>query len=151
MKKSPKDSELYDNLQPSKFTGDGFLGTDTRPVAEIIASDKRKLEELGLDNEGLSAKLDDAFIKAQEALGAEVQIKQGVSAVYYESRGRIPSPFKGEGTFEKGEVVITEINTGERIIITRLSIHLIEKHGFFQGAGSRYRLDPGKAVKLLFS
>ncbi len=53
-----------------------------------------------------------------------------------------------DGVFEKGAVV-REKETGQQMIITQLGIALIERHHFFQGLGSRYRIDPEVAVRLL--
>jgi hypothetical protein len=86
---------------------------------------------------------------AQKALGADILIRTGVTAKFYESMGRVPSPFQGDGVFEKGEVVLKDLQDDHGIIITRLGIHLIEKHGFFQGKGSPYRIDPLAAITLL--
>jgi len=56
--------------------------------------------------------------------------------------GRIPSPFIGDGVFEKGEAELQDESSAQKFYITRLGIHLIEKYGFFQGHGSRYRIEP---------
>jgi hypothetical protein len=63
--------------------------------------------------------------------------------------GRIPSPFQGDGVFEKGDIVVKNAATGEELVLTRLGLALIGKHGFFQGHGSRYRIDPERAAALL--
>jgi len=63
--------------------------------------------------------------------------------------GKIPSPFTGEGVFRKGEVVIKNRTTGDKMVLTPLSIHLIKAHGFFQGKGSGYRIEPDIAAALL--
>ena len=44
MKETPQDKSLEERLGASKFSGEGFLGTDHRPVNEIIADDRRTLE-----------------------------------------------------------------------------------------------------------
>jgi hypothetical protein len=93
--------------------------------------------------------LEEAYRQAREGLGTEVEIIPGITARFYESMGRIPSPFRGDGVFEKGEAVITDTSSNDQIIITRLSVHLIRKHGFFQGRGSRFRIDPEKAMRIL--
>ncbi len=136
-------------LSASKFSGEGFLGDDHRPITEIIADDLRTLEELGLTLEELVGALRDVFDEARGAFGAEVEVRPGVTAVSHESMGRIPSPFRGDGVFEKGDVVVTVKDTGEELVITRLGLVLIEKHNFFQGRGSRYRIDPERAVSIL--
>jgi len=149
MKRSPDEEHLRTNLGPSKFSAEGFLGHDDRPLEEIIASDLRSLEELGATRGQLVYTLRDVYNKAKEAFGAEIHVAPDVTAVYYEARGRVPSPFRGDGTFEKGEVMVRNVQNNQSLLVTNLSIHLIEKHGFFQGKGARYRIDPGTAVEML--
>ena len=149
MQETPEDKALEDRLGASKFSGEGFLGTDHRPVDEIIADDRRTLERLGVPPEKLLAALRNAYEKARAALGGEVEIRPGLTAIAHESMGRIPSPFRGDGVFEKGDIVVTDSSSGEGFILTSLGLALIEKHGFFQGRGSRYRIDPARAAALL--
>jgi hypothetical protein len=149
MKQSPFEKDLTLNLNPSKFSAQGFLGTDTRPVDEIVNEDMAVLERHRVSKEMLVQALSEVYEMAQKVFGAEVLIRTGVTAVFHESMGRVPSPFQGDGVFEKGEVVLKDLQGGEGIIITRLGIHLIEKHGFFQGKGSPYRIDPAAAMSLL--
>ena len=148
MKETPEDKALEDRLGASKFSGEGFLGSDHRPVDEIVAADLHALAQLGVSKDALLAALRDAFEKARAALGGEVAIRPGVTAVAHESMGRIPSPFRGDGVFEKGEVVVAA-PSGAGFILTSLGLALIEKHGFFQGRGARYRIDPARAAALL--
>ena len=148
MQETPEDKALEDRLGASKFSGEGFLGTDHRPVDEIVAADLHALAQLGVSKETLLAALRDAFEKARAALGGEVAIRPGVTAVAHESMGRIPSPFRGDGVFEKGDVVLASA-AGEQLVLTALGLAMIEKHAFFQGHGSRYRIDPVRAAALL--
>jgi len=149
MKETPEDNALSQRLSASKFSGEGFLGTDRRPVEEIISDDQRTLDRLGLTAGVLLQALQNAFDSARGAFGADVDIRPGVTAISHESMGRIPSPFQGDGVFEKGDVVVTQADTGEQLVITSLGLALIEKHGFFQGHNSRYRLDPERVAALL--
>ncbi len=148
MKLSPQDRRLIHNLAPSKFSKDGFLGTDTRSLEEIIAEDLRTLKKTGVSKELLARTLRDAYQKAKDAFGAEIEIRKNVKAVFHESMGRIPSPFCKDGLFEKGEAVVTDTVNKISLIITSLGINLIENHDFFQGRGCRFRIDPLDAVKI---
>lgn len=148
MKLSPQDLNLIHNLRPSKFSKDGFLGSDTRFLEEIIADDLRTLKKAGVSKESLLQALKDAYQKAKEAFGAEIEIKKNVKAMFHESMGRIPSPFCKDGLFEKGEAVITDHTNNLSLIITTLAINLIEKHDFFQGRGCRFRIDPADAIQI---
>jgi hypothetical protein len=148
MKLSPQDKKLIHNLGPSKFSKEGFLGTDTRSFEEIIADDLRTLERTGVSKELLLQALKDTYQKAKEAFGAEIEIRKNVKAVFHESMGRIPSPFCKDGLFEKGEAVVTDSTNNLSLIITSLGINLIERHDFFQGRGCRFRIDPLVAIKI---
>jgi hypothetical protein len=148
MQETPEDNALNDRLSASKFSGEGFLGTDHRPVKEIISDDQRILERIGVTRAVLLAALRSTFDKVRAAFGDEVQICPGITAISHESMGRIPSPFQGDGVFEKGDVVVTQADSGEQLVITSLGLALIEKHGFFQGHNSRYRLDPERVAAL---
>jgi hypothetical protein len=149
MKETPQDKALEDRMGASQFSGEGFLGIDHRPVDQIVADDLRTLERLGVSKEQLLTALRGVFEKARAAMGGEVAIRPGINAVAHESMGRIPSPFRGDGVFEKGDVVVKNSSTGEELVVTSLGLALIEKHDFFQGRGSRYRTDPARAVALL--
>jgi hypothetical protein len=149
MKHSPHDNGLRSRLGPTKFSAGGFLGTDSRPLDEIVADDLRALEQSGVSKPALVRALRRAYEKARGAQGGPAEIRPGVTAVFHESMGRIPSPFRGDGVFPKGEASVADAATGRRIIITALGIDLIERHDFYQGKGSRYRIDPLLAVWML--
>lgn len=149
MKQSPSEKNLRRNLGPSKFSAEGFLGHDPRPVDEIVADDLRTIERSGVSLEELLGALRHAYEAARQALGAEVEIRPGVVSVFYESRGRIPSPFRDGKTYEKGEAVVTDHASGRRLVLTELGLALIGRHGFFQGRGSRYRIEPAEAIEIL--
>lgn len=148
MKLSPLEQKLIHNLGPSKFSKEGFLGTDTRSLEEIISDDLYTLKKAGVSKEVLVQTLKDAYQKAKEAFGAEVEITKNVKTVFHESRGRIPSPFCRDGLFEKGEAVVVDHASNLSLVITSLGINLIEKHDFFQGRGCRFRIDPLVAIKI---
>jgi hypothetical protein len=144
-----KTENLADILGPSKFSKDGFLGTDIRTPEEIIKTDLEALAGCGIDNKKIVTALRSAYVAAERALGNPVEIADGVTAVHHDVRGRIPSPFQEDGTFQKGETVVSEKSSNASFCITPLSINLIEKHGFFQGKGSPYRIEPDIAARIL--
>ncbi len=149
MKKSPQDSSLFNNFKPSKFSGSGFMGSDTRTIEEIISADEHFLHSAGVTSEIMADALSGIFDRTVNAPGNITEVGDGIFATYYESRGSIPCPFRGHSAFAKGEVVLTDKIRGKEIIITRLAIHLIKEHKFFQGAGNRFRIDPAAALEIL--
>ena len=47
------------------------------------------------------------------------------------------------------EGVSLRIESGKTLTFTGLQIHLVEAHGFYEGRGSRYRLDPARLKEVL--
>jgi hypothetical protein len=148
MKETPADKSLEERLAPPASPArlprhrSPPRGRNQSPPTSIA------LRELDVPGSRLLAALRDAFDKARGALGGEVDIRPGLTAVAHESMGRIPSPFQGDGVFEKGDVVLTDSATGEQLVLTALGLSMIEKHHFFQGRGSRYRNEPARAARL---
>ncbi len=140
--------ELDAALSPSGFSGDGFLGQDSRSFGEIVEEDLAMLRNQDVGKESLADALEFIHCKARDALGAEVACGPGIVAVHHESRGKIPSPL-GDGLFEKGETVVTDRTRGTTLVLSALSIHLIRVRGFFQGRGSRYRIEPAVAIEIM--
>jgi len=142
MKRSPDEQRVLDRMRPGVLSGDGFLGSDTRPLGEIIDTDRSTLVGLGTTPGELAAHLTRVFDAAKARLGNPTTIDDHLHAVHHEGMGRIPCPWGGCGTCQKGEVELTDDRTGQTVVFTALSVHMVAAHGFFQGRGSRYRLEP---------
>jgi hypothetical protein len=142
-------ADLKKLLGPSRYSAQGFLGTDGRRPEDIIRDDEATLKKLGVEKSRLVEALRSASAAAEKALGAPVAVSDGVTAESRDWRGRTPSPFPSEGTFSKGETVFTDEKTGDSFFVSPLSLHLIDKHGFFQGKGSPYRVEPDIAARML--
>jgi hypothetical protein len=152
-------------MAPGVLARDGFLGSDPRPLEEIIETDRSTLVGLGTTREEVAGRLQGMFDTARAALGTPVRINDRLTAVHRDAMGRIPCPFGGVypersrraqgrpwggcGTFPKGEVELTDAAAGQTILLTALGIHMLAHHGFCQGRGSRYRLEPATIVQLV--
>ncbi|WP_028571371.1 hypothetical protein [Desulfonatronum lacustre] len=148
-RRAPLEAEMYSHLGPSRFSALGFLGEDARDWEDILADDARTLEGLGVSRKQLVEELREVYERAVKAGGDPVPVGPGSVAECLECRGRIPSPFPGEGTFPKHQVRVFREQGAESLVITPLALHLIERHGFFQGIGSPFRIDPVQAVAML--
>jgi len=116
-------------------------------LREIIESDRWAVEKLGTTSRAIAKVLAEALSKAMSAYGTAVRIGEHLVAEAYEARGKIPSPF-GDGVYPKGQVKITDSRSGKSILISPLSVHMIEAQGFFGGEGSRYRIEPAEICRM---
>jgi len=149
MKTDPQEQAVTERMAPGVLSRDGFLGHDTRPLSEIIDADRSTLVGLGVTNEQIAGRLGQILRDAMAAQGTPVRVGEHLVATYQEAMGRIASPWSGEGVFAKGQVELTDERGGRGILCTPLSVHMIAEHGFYQGRGSRYRLEPELLCRML--
>lgn len=149
MKRDPRLQRVLDRMRPGALSRDGFLGADPRPLEEVLDADRSAVAALGLTHDAIAARLQEVFDKARAGLGTPVRIGERLVAVHREAMGRIPCPWGGCGVFPKGEVELTDAATGESVALTALGVHMLGAHGFCQGRGSRYRLEPAALDRLL--
>ena len=134
MKENPIDSKVRQDMQ------ERFLGSDTRLIAQIIESDEAELRAAGLGADELARAMRRLTEKGMESLVDEVQA-DGFMVRVEEYMGQIGCPFKHAVREAKRNT--TAVDPRGRVMTwTDMSIHLIECHGFFQGEGSDYRLEP---------
>ena len=141
-KQSPHEQRILARMAAGVLSREGFLGTDSRPLSEILDADRSAAAGLDVTHELLAERLQAALAAAVASLGKPVRLEGDLTAVHREAMGRIPCPWGGCGVFAKGEVELTHRPTGRKLYLTGLSVHMIAAHGFYQGRGSRYRLDP---------
>lgn len=149
MKQDPALRDVMGRLAPGVLTRAGFLGNDARRLEDILDADRAVLAQASVSPEDLAARLKALYDRARAGLGAPVGLGDGIIGMYREAMGRVPCPWRGCGVFEKGEVVLTDTRTGETLRLSTLGIHLIGAHGFFQGRGAPYRIEPSRAVWLV--
>ncbi|MBN2180508.1 MAG: hypothetical protein JW715_01240 [Sedimentisphaerales bacterium] len=150
MKESPQNNKLEALLRSSKLVAGGFMGSDNRGVLEIIDADKIELSRLGFTCQQLASRMRQITDAAKTGLETWVQIDDNLEAKTEEARGFLPCPWPHAGRFVKRVTIIRRINTSETIQWSDLNIHLIGGHGFFQGRGSNFRIEPAILIKMIF-
>ncbi|MHC4148733.1 MAG: hypothetical protein ACYSR5_04535 [Planctomycetota bacterium] len=150
MKRSPQMQRLEEVLRSSKLVAGGFMGSDTRSVAEIIEADAAKTAQLGVTAEKLAARMQEITGIAKTGLGNWVKVDEGLEAVVDEAKGAIVCPWPHPGRFAKRITTARLVESGRSVRWADLNIHLIARHGFFEGKGSAFRLEPDELVKIIF-
>lgn len=147
MKQNPKDIPVVESLRAGILTRDGFMGEDTRPFTQIIMDDAALLASAGTTSEEVADKMAELTKAGLTATGTPVDY-QGFTVTVEEYMGKLGCPFRDHRAPKRNTEVARK--DGRQMAWTDLTIHLIKQHGFFQGKGSPYRLDPDRLAAFLF-
>ncbi len=149
MKQSPDLNLVERDMQPGVITLDGFLGSDRRSLAEILDEDDNAVRRLGLTHGQIADRLEHFTQAAMKGLGMPVVVDE-VYEVHVDSvRGVLPCPWRHAGVYPKSNAFLKNLETGETLAWTELSVHLIRAHGFYQGRGNPFRIEPAGAKQVL--
>lgn len=148
MKENPKDTQLRKDMVEGRLVKDGFLGEDDRSLLDIVAADLAVLEARGVTQQQLGQAMRALMEKGLTGMGMEVDAGKWLVKTE-EYMGRMGCPFKDGHRAAKRNTTLTDKASGQTITFSDLNIHLIEKHGFFQGEGSPYRLEPEVLAELV--
>lgn len=141
--------KIQQKMRKGLIVRDGFLGDDKRNLIDIIEEDNETVKRIGLTHEKIADVLVEFKKIGEVGLGDLVNYKGYFEIKVETYRGKLPCPFGDKGVFQKNEITVINKKLNEKIVYTELSIHLIKEHGFYQGKGSVYRLDPEKIVQIL--
>ncbi len=150
MKQGPEVQQLDISLRASTLVAGGFMGDDPRSVTEVIDTDAGELSHLGVTEKELAARMKEVTDKAAPAQGTWIEIAPGREAQVDETRGANPCPWRHRGRYFKRMTTIRRKGSDEVIRWSDLNTHMIATHGFFEGKGSMFRLEPADLVKMLF-
>jgi hypothetical protein len=150
MKESPQDRKLDELLRSSRLAAGGFMGHDTRSVSEVIDADAAELSRLGFTKEQVAERMQQITQVAISGLGTWVQVNDDLEGKVDEAKGRLICPWPHKGQLVKRITIVKVIETGESIRWSDLNTHLISEHGFFEGKGSNFRIEPRELVQIIF-
>lgn len=125
-----------------------FLGSDLRSLADIILHDRLLLEPLGLTNEDLAERM--RYFTEQATESQVPQVVDGKFEVEREEhKGSILCPFADNFQASKSIIRVKNLETDKSVVWSDLNIHLIEEHGFYEGYGAPFRIDPVEYAQVL--
>ncbi len=150
MKQSPNMRDLEFMLRSSRIVAGGFLGTDSRPLEEIVDADLVSLAHLGWTVAQVADRMQELTALAIPQLGNPVAVDDNLTVTSQDYMGRIICPWPHPMRLAKRITFARRTDTDESIRWTDLSIHMIAEHSFFEGKGSPFRIEPGKLVHLIF-
>jgi len=145
----PERQRLNQLLRSSRLVAGGFMGSDTRDVPEIIDADCAELSRLGVTKEQLALRMQEITRAAAPGLGTWVQIDEMTEARVVEARGSLVCPWPHPGRYVKRVTIVRDVESGRSICWSDLNTHMIGEHGFFEGHGSEFRIEPGELVRQI--
>ena len=148
-----KQSAILDGVEaemrPGVITQHGFLGHDSRNLGDILIEDDARVQRLGVTHALIAARMRKLTEMGARGLGEEIAVVPHYEVRVDAVRGKLPCPFGDPGLHQKTNTSVTNMTTGESLTYTDLGVHMIEAHGFYEGLGGAFRLDPQKLVSAL--
>lgn len=151
MKQSPQDKNLERMLRSGKLAAGGFMGDDVRGVDEVIAEDGALLEKLGYNAAQVAQRMQHLRDLARPAMGNWIDAGELLQVKSEDYKGFIVCPWPHAGRFEKRVTTARRTDTSRAVSWSDLNIHLIKEHGFFEGKGSFFRIEPQELIGVIFS
>ncbi|MCX7028758.1 MAG: hypothetical protein NTU62_01385 [Spirochaetes bacterium] len=149
MKQTVQMQKAQGQMTPGVITRDGFLGDDRRLLGDILLADDAAVKALDLDHETVAARLIELRDAGMAGLGEFIDVAPHFEVRVDSVRGRLPCPFGDPGIFPKTNVTVRNRKTGREATYTDLHIHLILAHGFYEGRGCPFRLEPKDLAEVL--
>jgi hypothetical protein len=149
MKQTVQLARIQEKMKPGVITRDGFLGTDGRNLIDMLVDDDEAVKRMNLTHETIAQRMIDLRDAGLRGLGNFISVAPHFEIRVDSVRGKLPCPFGDPGVFQKTNTTVRNLNKGEEITFTDLLIHMIGSHGFYEGKGSPFRVEPARLVSVL--
>ena len=149
MKQTVQMDRIQLSMRPGVITRDGFLGTDTRKLIDMLIEDDAAVKRLGLTHQDVAARMIALRDAGMRGLGEFIQVEGHYEVRVDSVRGKLPCPFGDPGIFPKCNTTVRNHDRGGEITYTDLHIHMIGSHGFYEGKGALFRLEISDLIEIL--
>jgi hypothetical protein len=145
-------ADLEDDMRPGGLSTAGFLGEGERLLGVLAADNRYVVDERGLTHQGLARPLlilGAVAVKYAEREPREItyhgrkfKVRANLSRVF------VRSPFH-DGTRTNCTVTAENLGNGKKLTYSLLVPQMIERYGFYEGKGTRYRVEPRAVLEVL--
>jgi hypothetical protein len=149
MKQTPQMTKAQRAMRPGHISLPGFMGADARDLSRLLDDDHEAVKRLNLTHAAIARRMQELRRAGEAGLGDFVAVPPCFEVRVDAVRGRLPCPFGERGLHAKTYVTVRNLALGREISYSELGIHLIGVHGFYEGAGSPYRLEPEALATIL--
>ncbi|TFG59331.1 MAG: hypothetical protein E4H36_14005 [Spirochaetales bacterium] len=149
MKQSPYLNKVQESMKPGVITLHGFLGSDSRNLIDILIEDDAAVKRKNLTHDLIAARMIEFRDSGAAGLGEFRRVPPHFEVKVDSVRGKLPCPFGEPGIHQKTNITVRNTVLDREITYTDMHIHLVQMHGFYEGTGSPYRLNPGILMEVL--
>ncbi len=149
MKQTVQMDRIQEKMQPGVYTRDGFLGTDRRKLIDILIEDDEAVKRMDLTHQRIAERLIGLRDAGMRGLGEFINVEPHYEVRVVSVRGKLPCPFGDPGIFPKTNTVVRNTKLDRELTFTDLHIHMVGSHGFYEGKGSPFRLEPAELAEVL--
>lgn len=148
MSETSRMKEAQDNMRPGKVSLPGFLGQE-RDLQRLLDEDDGVVRRLGLTHAAIADRMRELRDAGTAGLGEFAAVSPHFEVRVDSVRGRLPCPFGDRGLQPKTNITVRNLSTGREITYTDMHIHLVAVHGFYEGRGNVYRIEPADLAAIL--
>jgi hypothetical protein len=149
MKQTVQLDRAQERMKPGIITRNGFLGNDRRKLIEILLEDEAKVKRLDLTHSDIAHRMIELRDAGMKGLGEFMTVEPHYEVRVDSVRGKLPCPFGDPGIYPKTNTTVRNLELDKEITFTDLNIHMILAHGFYEGEGATFRLEPEELVEIL--
>ena len=149
MKQTVQMNQIQERMQPGVYTRDGFLGTDRRKLIDILLEDDEAVKRMDLTHRQIADRMIELRDAGMRGLGEFINVEPHYEIRVISVRGKLPCPFGDPGIFPKTNTVVRNTKLDREVTFTDMHIHMVGSHGFYEGKGSPFRLEPRELAEVL--
>lgn len=149
MKQTLQMTKIQEKMKPGIITRDGFLGNDKRNLVDMLIDDDAEVKRTNLTHSLIAERMLELRDAGMRGLGEFISVEPHFEVRVDSVRGKLPCPFGDPGVFPKTNITVRNLARNREITFTDLHIHMIGSHGFYEGKGFAFRLEPKDLAETL--
>lgn len=149
MKQTLQMTKIQEKMKPGIITRDGFLGNDKRNLVDMLIDDDAEVKRMNITHSLIAERMLELRDAGMRGLGEFISVAPHFEVRVDSVRGKLPCPFGDPGVFPKTNITVRNLARNREITFTDLHIHMIGSHGFYEGKGFAFRLEPKELAETL--
>lgn len=125
-----------------------YMRGETRNLRNLLEDDLALVASLDLQMDFIITELERLYREGLRDYGDPITVDGKYEVEVREDRGKTPCPWGDRFFAPKTVVSARNLENGTILKYSLLGLHMIKRHGFFQGAQSPFRIEPSLLKKF---